>query len=70
MTINKQAFKLADVTEKDYLTWCKENKKASYKPETKADFFARIQDGRLIKDIKTGKLIKKYRKKPKSRFGL
>lgn len=61
--INKQAFKLAGVTEKDYKQWCLTNKKSAYKSSTKADFFARIQDGRLVKDKITGKLIKKYRRK-------
>lgn len=69
MKINKQAFQLAGVTEQDYKRWCEENHKAQYKNEVKADFFARIQDGRLVKDSKTGKLVKKYRKKPKSRYG-
>lgn len=69
MKINKQAFNIAGVTEKDYIKWCEENHKAQYKQETKADFFARIQDGRLVKDARTGKLIKKYRKKTKPRYG-
>jgi len=60
---NKQAFLLADVTEYDYKQWCIENKKPAYKASTKADFFARIQDGRLVKDRNTGKLVKKYRKR-------
>lgn len=70
MTVNKQAFVVAGVTETDYKNWCRENHKAQYKSEVKAEFFARIQDGRLVKDSRTGKLIKKYRKKPKSRYGL
>lgn len=70
MTINKQAFELAGVTERDYKTWCEENHKAQYKTKTKADFFARIRDGRLVKDVKTGKLVKKYHKKPMSRYDL
>lgn len=62
MTINKQAFALAGVTLAEYKRWCKDNKKAAYKQETKEDFFARIRDGRLVRDARTGKLVKKYRK--------
>ena len=62
MTMNKQAFILAGVTEAEYKRWCRDNKKPAYKPETKADFFARIRDGRLCRDVRTGKLVKKYRK--------
>lgn len=68
MSINKQAFIAAGVTENDYKRWCIENKKPAYKQSTKADFFARIQDGRLVKDFTTGKLVKKYRKKPKPKY--
>lgn len=61
--MNKQVFLVAGITEKDYKQWCLDNKKPAYKASTKADFFARIQDGRLVKDKITGKLIKKYRRK-------
>ena len=54
----KQAFQLVGVTEADYRKWCKENKKSYYKPEVKAEFFSKIQSGRLVKDA-DGKLIKK-----------
>lgn len=62
MTLNKQAFALAGVTEAEYKRWCKDNKKAAYKQSTKEEFFARIRDGRLVRDVRTNKLIKKYRK--------
>lgn len=62
MTLNKQAFELAGVTEAEYKRWCKENKKAAYKPSSKEEFFARIRDGRLVRDSHSGKLVKKYRK--------
>ena len=61
VTMSKQIRRWVGVTEAEYKAWCKENKKPSYKPETKADFFARIQDGRLVRDA-NGKLIKKYRR--------
>lgn len=66
MTMNKQAFKLAGVTEAEYKRWCKDNHKAAYKAEVKEDFFARIQDGRLVRDERSGKLVKKYRKENNS----
>ena len=60
--MNKQVFKQVGVTEQDYLKWCEDNNKAHYKKETKTEFFARIQDGRLVKDS-TGKLIRKNRRR-------
>ena len=62
MTLNKQAFISAGVTIDEYKQWCKDNKKSAYLQSSKEDFFARILDGRLVRD-KNGKLIKKYRKK-------
>lgn len=62
MTINKQCFEIAGVTEKDYLNWCRENKKSAYKASSKREFFERIQDGRLVKDSMTGQLVKKRKK--------
>ena len=66
MALNQQAFNLAGVTEEDYKKWCKENKKAAYLKSSKAEFFARIHDGRLVKDS-SGNLIKKRRKSIASR---
>lgn len=59
--MNKQIFEAVGVTEQDYLDWCKRMNKPSYKKKTKEDFFARIADGRLVKDAH-GKLIRKYKK--------
>lgn len=53
-----KAFVLAGVTIEDYLKWCKTNKKASYKKESKAEFFEKIQSKKLIKDD-NGNLVKK-----------
>lgn len=60
--MNKEAFKLAGVTEDDFRRWCKENKKPMYLQSSKTEFFARIQDGRLAKDNQ-GKFVKKHRTK-------
>ena len=60
--MNKQAFRIANVTESEYIQWCKENDKAAYKSDVKAEFFERIADGRLVRDIKTNKLIRKNRR--------
>lgn len=62
MTLNKQAFKLAGVTIDEYKAWCKTVNKPAYRQETKEEFFARIQDGRLVRNSE-GKLVKKYRRK-------
>ena len=48
--MNKQIYKIAGVTENDFKNWCKE-------------FFARLADGRLVRDEKTHKLITKRRSK-------
>lgn len=60
--MNQNAFKLAGVTEADYKAWCKENRRPAYKASSRTEFFARIQEGRLVKDA-DGRLVKKYRKK-------
>lgn len=60
--MNKQIYRVIGVTEKDYLRWCEENNKPSYKQETKREFFERIREDRLAKDKFTGKLIRKNRK--------
>lgn len=57
--MNKQIYALYGVTQNEYLAWCKEVKKPSYKLVTKRDFFARLQDGRLVRDEKTFKLVKR-----------
>lgn len=62
MFMNRQCFEITGVTEKDYLDWCKEKKKSPYRTSSKREFFARINDGRLVKD-KDGKLIRKYKRK-------
>ena len=62
MKMNKQCFEAAGVTENDYLNWCRENRKSAYKVASKQEFFERIQDGRLVKDSMTDKLVKKRRR--------
>lgn len=60
--MNKNAFKIAGVSEKDYRVWCIENKKLYYKAEVKKEFFSKIQSGLLIKDSK-GRIVKAYSNK-------
>lgn len=62
MSFNKQIKEFMNVSNEDYLQWCKDNKKKAYKRSTKEEFFARISDGRLVKDTTTGKIIKKRRR--------
>ena len=59
MTINKQALDMAGCTVEDYITWCKNNNKSSYKQSTKVEFFEKIADGRIVRDSQTGELINK-----------
>lgn len=58
--MNKQIYKIMGVTEADYKAWCKDTNRQAYKPENRREFFARLNDGRLVKD-EHGKLVKKYR---------
>lgn len=64
--MNKQLYTQTGVTEKEYKAWCKEHNKPSYKPEVRQEFFARVIDNRIVKD-KSGKLVKKNRKKVKAK---
>lgn len=60
--MNKQIYSVVGVTENDYKAWCKENNRQAYKAENKRDFFARLADGRLVRDPKTHKLVRKNRR--------
>lgn len=62
--INKNALKLVGVSLEDYLTWCEENHKPSYKLSSKQEFFNKINDKKLVKN-NDGKLIKKRPRKNK-----
>lgn len=63
MNINKQAFKLRGVTVEDYFKWCKDKKKTKSSTKTMEDFFTRLDEGRLVKDAATGRLLTKRRRK-------
>ena len=56
--INQRALEMSNVTEQDYINWCKENKKCKSKTASKKEFFQRIQNGKLGKS-KDGKVVKK-----------
>ena len=55
--MNKKGLDVANVSEKDFISWCKENHKAPSKASTKKEFFDKIISGKLVKDS-TGKLVK------------
>ena len=57
MKINKHAFELVGVTIEDYVIWCEENNRASYKAKTKKEFFEKIRNNQIVKDSKKGKLV-------------
>ena len=57
-----QAFCITETTKQEYLDWCKKNNKPSYKLESKKEFFARIKEGKLVRDSATGLLVKRVRK--------
>lgn len=60
--MNKQLFEAAGVTEEQYRNWCKETDRPIHSNDSKREFFARIQDGRLVLD-KSGHLVKKYKRR-------
>ena len=62
MSFNKQVEKMVGVDEREYRKWCKENKEPIHKAESKTKFFARIQEGRLLKDSE-GNIVRKRNKK-------
>ena len=59
--INKNAQKLSNITEEDYRKWCKDNNKYFSKPETKKEFFLKIQTGKIVRD-KDGNIVNKSRR--------
>lgn len=63
MNINKQAFKLRGVTVEDYFGWCEKKKIARASSKSMQEFFTRLDDGRLVKDPATGRLLNKRRRK-------
>lgn len=48
--MNRQILQKLNITEDDYLTWCKNNKKPGYKREIKEEFFKKILDGKIIRN--------------------
>lgn len=59
MKISMHALDIVGVTPLEYIEWCEENGKASYKEATKIEFFSKIKKGMICRDKKTGKLINK-----------
>ena len=60
--LNEQLKEMYGVTDKDYIDWCKKNKKAkSYKSST-AEFIFKLRTKRLVKDEYGQLVVKKPRK--------
>ena len=59
---NATALKIYGVTQKDYEDWCKTTKRPSYSNATKREFFTRLREGRLVKNV-YGQLVRKNRKR-------
>lgn len=59
--LNKQIKMIYDVTDEDYIDWCKKNKKPiTYKSSIQA-FIYRVRTNRLIKDCNGRMVVKKSR---------
>lgn len=56
--LTKAVKDLLNITEQDYILWCKKNKKACLKDESKKEFFELVRSGKLIRD-ESGKFISK-----------
>lgn len=48
--LNQQSCELLGVTDDDYKNWCRANKKARYKTSNKAEFLAKVRDGKLVRN--------------------
>ncbi len=57
MKINKHAFELVGISLEDYILWCEDNNKPSYKAKTKEEFFKKIRNNQIVRDTKKGKLV-------------
>lgn len=57
--MKEQAFYITGTTKEEYIDWCKETHRATYKQASKREFFNRIRTGKLCRDALTGKLVAK-----------
>lgn len=55
--MNKQVTKLLGITEEDYVKWCKTNKRAIYKRDSRKEFIDKVQSGKLERD-ENGNFVK------------
>lgn len=55
--MNKQISKLLNVTEEDYVKWCRANKRAAYKKSSRREFLNKVQKGKLVRN-EFGNLVK------------
>lgn len=51
--MNKTALKIYNTSEKEYLNWCRKNHKASYKKESKQEYFESLKNKMTPDDKKT-----------------
>lgn len=55
--MNKQVTKLLGITEEDYVKWCRANKRAAYKKDSRKEFISKVQSGKLERD-ENGNFVK------------
>lgn len=60
--MNKQVSKLLNVTEEDYVKWCRANKRAAYKKASRKEFLEKVESGKLQRD-ENGNFVKPNGKK-------
>ena len=50
--LNKKVLKILNISEDEYVRWCKRYNKAPYLTKTKSEFFEGVQSGRIVRDAK------------------
>lgn len=63
MNINKQAFSITGTTLEDYLTWCKATNRLPNYKKSRNEFFKRIIDRKITRNVKDNTLIIKNLRK-------
>lgn len=61
--LNEQIKNMYQVSDRDFLKWCEQNKKAKCYKDTVAEFVYKLRTGRLVKDSNGNLQTKRIRRK-------
>lgn len=67
MNINKQAFSISGTTLEDYLTWCKATNRLPNYKKNRNEFFKRIIERKITRNIVDNSLIIKNLRKEETK---